>query len=446
MDVRTESRRPPVLWDVVEEHAGDAAFLWLLRERWLLAPDADIAQVESRIESRLLAHLDALVLGRERVARKVLVPALQGDDPEAAAAAAWCLLASEDGDFTAPVLEALAAGPEEVQPALARAIALSARQDLGRRLAGTLAAASPSSKKAMLAALAARGEDPGPGVAQVDPADAALLAAALRAARFAPAPAADALLRAGLADPRPPVLEAALETGLALGRRAAWQAALSLLDSGAPLGRAPLLALSVGGGHAELKLLARRAANPAERDEVLWALGFSGRTVAAETALAQAADGAGRVAAEAFAAITGFPLAYHVFLEPPSEGEEEEEIEAEGPAPDAFASRLPGPAFAEGEVAADVMQRWWADHGSRFDPAGRTWHGTPLTPEVLAGALLGAPARWRPALAYEVSLRARGAPPLDPLDWIPRQRARLGAVRALPAAGLLRPLSETMTT
>src|SRR5580692_11409398 len=62
--VAGRSVAPPVdemtLWDIVEEHLDEAAFLYWMRKIQLQAPDHDLATIASGPEARLLAHLDAL--------------------------------------------------------------------------------------------------------------------------------------------------------------------------------------------------------------------------------------------------------------------------------------------------------------------------------------------------------------------------------------------------
>ena len=87
----------PFTRDVAVEHLDEAAFCRTRLGAALGAPHYTAAEVEQGPEERLRAHLDALVLGGRPVAEQVLVPALDHEDPPIVFAAAWCLLASEDG-------------------------------------------------------------------------------------------------------------------------------------------------------------------------------------------------------------------------------------------------------------------------------------------------------------------------------------------------------------
>ena len=82
MSPNSESRSPTpmpedlILWDVVEEHLDEAAFLWTQWERGLQSPLYKLHELRDRVEERMLAHLDGLVVGGEAVAQRLLYPAL----------------------------------------------------------------------------------------------------------------------------------------------------------------------------------------------------------------------------------------------------------------------------------------------------------------------------------------------------------------------------------
>src|SRR5262245_29023441 len=65
-----------VLWDVVEEHLDDAAFLFEQWERALVAPDYTLSEVAERLEPRLFAHLDGLEIAGAEVVPRLLEPQL----------------------------------------------------------------------------------------------------------------------------------------------------------------------------------------------------------------------------------------------------------------------------------------------------------------------------------------------------------------------------------
>ncbi len=426
----------PILWDVVAEHLDEAGWLFERRERGLLSVDRTLSDVEEGEERRLLAHLDALVVGGEAVAGEILVPALGGSEPRAACAAAWALLSDRGRDAVPLVVDALVAAPEDAAAAIRRAVELSDREGIDAELTARVQSAPAEAKRRLLEALAARGAPTGAALQRLQSGgDPLLLAAAVRASRFAAAPVADAYVRAGLVAEPAEVREAALETGMSLGRRVAWAEARRLVEAG-EAGRTAMFAVALGGDLDDLDLLLRLAADPSRRAEALWAAGFSGRPAAA-AAMASLCEGVERVAAEAFLMVTGCPYGPMVIQETASAEGAAEEPEGRDP------SRLPGPGWAESEVEWDVLERWWGDHARLFDPGTRYRRGSPYEPEVLLAELGAAPARTMPALALELSARTRGALRVDTSALVSRQRRQIAAAAgALPPGALARPFSK----
>src|SRR5690349_17929317 len=110
-----------VLWDLGEQHLNEAAFLWTRWEQALVAPDYMLEDVE-RLEERLHAHVDALVLGGAPIAKRLLVPALESDDPEFLRAAALGLLLGAPPDGSDAVLDRAHSAEPEVLAALQRVL------------------------------------------------------------------------------------------------------------------------------------------------------------------------------------------------------------------------------------------------------------------------------------------------------------------------------------
>jgi len=427
---------------VLEVHLEEATFLWAQWEHALWAPDYVLAELAQREEQRLLAHIDALVLGGRPVAERLLLPALQGEEVSAISAAALALLGAEDVDWRKTVLEWLAEGAEELISGIRRGVELSPREDLTPALLALVPSLPPNEQAGVLAALRFRQADASEALGKVKLGeDVTLRVEAVRSARFVSRPLGEELVRIGLGDSEPRVRDAALEAGLVLGSRQAWTRCRRLLEAGGEVPRIALLALAVGGEGTDLEALGAALKDPALRDEALWALGFSGRLAAAELAFQSLQEVGDRLAAESFAAITGLPLG-PPFLEEEEQDEEDfdEELvdagaegeEEEAPAPEAPpAELLPGPEVLPGKVVVDRVDRWWADARRRFEPAGRYLRGQPLTVELVCAALEGEPLRRRPVLAWELAIRSQGACQLESRTWTHVQRAQ-----AQKAAGL----------
>jgi uncharacterized protein (TIGR02270 family) len=409
----------PLRWDVVEEHLDEAGFLHAQWERALGDPEYHLAEVARGPEERLLAHLDALVVAGRRAAEKVLVPALGSDDPGVAFAAAWALLASEEGDFTEAVLDAFARGqPAQVSP-LARAFMLAPRQDAFARLAPLLAGGSPAAQAGALHVLAHRRLDPG---ARLDPLlaakDAGVRRAALRLARHAPervgTPALEQALRSGDVEER----DLALSAGLVLGVRAAWTVCEQVVRDGGPGWALPAVVYALS-GEPDLAPLLAGLRDDARRGAALVALGYSGRAAAAEALLPWMEESVtARLAGEAFSAITGLALEGDHAAEPrawdPDADEEDEP--ADGPEADL---PLPEPGAVVG---------WWERSRGALDPAARHLAGKPWGADALAMALREGPMRRREALALDLAVRTRGAVQLEARDLARAQQAALAAL------------------
>jgi len=110
-------------WDIFEEHLSEAAFLWSRRDRCLLSPRFDLAETGLE-EARLVAHLDALAEAGDAVTRKLLVPALEEEDPEHLSTAAYVLLAQRGAEASSLLQEALGAGDTARHAAIQRALEL----------------------------------------------------------------------------------------------------------------------------------------------------------------------------------------------------------------------------------------------------------------------------------------------------------------------------------
>jgi uncharacterized protein (TIGR02270 family) len=423
-------RPPRVLWDIVEEHLAEAAFLWKQRERALDSDDYTFPEVLAGDEARLLAHLEALRLGGERVARRVLMPALE-DDPDRAAVAGYVLLGSGSKEALALLWERLLETPD-TRPGLLRALALGAHPLLDQALLQRLPSLPDELIPALLEVAAFRGLDASPvlGSLASGSGSEALQRAALRAARTTGRPHCETLIRRGLEDSRLVVRAAALEAGLIHGLRAAWRACLELVTAGGATPRVAMLALATGGGPGELKLLVQAAGSDGLRAESLWALGFSGRRAAAEAALAALRSGGGPLAAEAFAAITGAPVARFIQEDvPPDEEQALEEATLAGEEP-LFGEARPGPRIRAATVDVDGLERWWQQERGRFGD-GRYWQGQRWEERTLFQQLLTGAMRPRAVFAWELAVRTHGAWVLEPRAWCHAQHQRLRDSRGL---------------
>jgi uncharacterized protein (TIGR02270 family) len=422
-----------ILWDVFEEHLDEAAFLWSSWEDALRSPVFTPKEVASGPEERLLAHLHALFLGGPAVAARLLAPGLA--DPERAFPAAFALLSAGD---VKQVLQALQEADAATRPAIQRALELHPGAGLEAHLFPLASKGSPELRAAALEVLAFRGVDPGDALrAAVESRDPKVIAAALRAVRAAPATVARPIVLGALPSNDAAVRDAAIQTGLALGLREAWNACRGAL-SRKPASQVSQLLAALGGGDQEQQALITDLQSPKPSPHCLWAAGFSGRRALADACidvLSAADPRTARLAGEAFSAITGLRIE-GLYLA-------EESPQSEAPIPfeedDLNADLVPRPEDALPLPDAMGVQAWWKERRGAFDPATRYLAGKPHSLELLQEALEQGPMRRRSVLALELDIRSRGALPLETRRWVRDQRVSLAGFRA---SRLTQPFSE----
>ncbi|NVJ05751.1 TIGR02270 family protein [Myxococcus sp. AM001] len=435
-------RRPDLQWDVLEEHLDEATFLWAQWERSLSSPDFVLAEVAAGDEVRLLAHLEGLSLAGNVAVHRLLLPALESGEPGRARAAAHVLLASPEPRDAQVFWERLSARDMESGPAMLRAVGLCERVGLDAELSRMLPVLNPDFWPAVFDYLGARGADPG-GLLRHVPSDAepTLLAAVLRAARFTDRSVSKPLIERRLRDARAPVLEAAMETGLVLGFQSVWLRCRQIAESGGPGVTNALLALAMGGDAADLSLLGSALVAPGSREAALWALGFSGQRSAAD-ALLEEVEASGGLAAEAFAAITGMPLAVGAPHAPDMDVDADEE---ETPGEELVASGLGPPRFPRHVWRVSAIEAWWREARSRFEPGRRYLRGVPWTPEVAFKSLFQEPMHRRAVLAWEMAIRTAGAFHLDTRSWARSQARVLSALRSKALGAVPRSFRSLIT-
>jgi uncharacterized protein (TIGR02270 family) len=427
-----------VLWDVVEEHLDEAEFLV---EQWSGAARSaryNLAVLQKTIEPRLAAHLDALVVGGDPVADRLLWPLLEAEAeaPTAKIAAGVLALLLDPGVAVRDrLIGAFAtATSEPVLAGLQLAMQLTARDDVDEPLRQCLyTTTEPAAQVALLSVLAARRVNPGPiltpllGSADPDLVRAALTAAAVAATDSG---AHRHVVEGYLTHEVPAVRTAALRTAftwnLALGNKVC----ASEARAGSPTA---LLLLGLLAGAPEVTLLVSTLASEQHRRAALFALGFSGRKQAAEACLVFVGDAdpaIAKLAAEAFSAITGFVAEKKIAppddtveeLQPPVFEDEEDEEDGKGAALAAAppADELPPleedldqdlnlqPEDDLPTPDADQIRRWWSEQAGAFATNQRYLAGGPISPESIETALRQGSLRRTGPLISEVAIRSAG--------------------------------------
>lgn len=126
MILDSQNRNDLILWDVINEHLDEAEFLF---ERWncaLFSPGTDLNELARAFEPRLIAHLDALLVGGTEVAHQLLLPELYAaKDPTRVTVAALALLSNAQGSWIGEVTWIAQQSQASIQQALIRALILA---------------------------------------------------------------------------------------------------------------------------------------------------------------------------------------------------------------------------------------------------------------------------------------------------------------------------------
>ena len=431
-----------ILWDVIQEHLDEAVFLWRQRERGLASWEESLEEVAKGSEARLFAHVEGLVVGGAPVVRRLLLPALEGEDAERLGPAALALLGAgwDEPEPRVLLLRGLIEGPQEARREIRRALELSGRSGLDALLIPQAARGGPDAQATVLEVLATLQADPGPALPRTLAADAppALWVASLRSARFAARLLAEGLVRQGLEHAEPSVRCAALETGLILGLRGPWHACRRLAGEPVEEGRLARLAFARGGETADNTRPSQAADDPRLRADALWALGFSGRKAAAEALMdVLLQEDGSRLVAESLATITGLELAEHLL---PVEENDAAPLADEGGEEGSW--RVPP---AEGRVQVASVAAWWREAKTRFNERERFVRGAAWSPTAVLSELARAPTYLRPVRALELAVRSRGACQVATAARASHQLHQLQAAEALRLDPIPRGFDSLMT-
>jgi uncharacterized protein (TIGR02270 family) len=391
---------------VLEQHAEEAAFLWILRSGAVHAPHyslKDLAKLDLRVE----AHLDGLRIAGPH-GWTILKEALALEEPGEIFAAAVIAFESGDAKRTDIVLDAGTATPELAR-GLISAIGWLPPKKADRLIKALLASPSKTRRRIGVAGAAIRRLDFEKGFLEAVRDDDPLLRARALRAIAELGMKQHAALFSRFIDAVDP----------AVGYSAAWGGALI---SGEPAAVAALQAFAVGPGRKSreaLVLAARRmtpAAAAAWRDELarkpetlrqaVITAGAAGDPGAIPWLLEQmAVPAVARVAGEALSMISGADLAYEDldadrpegFEAGPNDDPEDENVE---PDPD---EDLPWPDPA-------LVQGWWGQRKSKFSPGKRHLLGKEISAESCREALKAGRQRQRAAAALELSILEPGTP------------------------------------
>jgi uncharacterized protein (TIGR02270 family) len=415
------------LWDVQEEHLGEAEFFFEVWERCIDSPVHTLAEVRVGPEERLMAHVMGLVIGGQSVLSRLVRPVLDedlDDDRYRTGAAALAILDGAGRDGPDIVLEYLPQARSTGYWGLVRAIQLSRRTDLAERLIASLPEHDGPALAGRLDALTGLGVDVGKQLRGWFKHD--LVPVRRAAAHLARHSTSSKVLKRllGLMRDRDPKLrEAAIESALIRGLPGSWQLACeAAFDPQTPAGpgslrRSALCWVAIQGDMATHRHLLGKLRDRPDAD-LLWAAGITGRPEAAAIAIELLDHPTlARLAGELLTFVAGLPLtvdslwldegAHGAYGQDADEALPElarDDLDANLVPPEERRLRLPDPT---------AVRLWWSNQRDSLEPGLRHFAGRPLVTPLVEQALHEAPMRRRHTLALELAIRSAGIALLD---------------------------------
>ena len=389
----------PVIQRIATQHAEEAAFQWLLRDAAVAAPHYTLAEL-AQLDAKVDAHIDGLRIAGD-AGWEIAAMELGWKEPGEVFAAGVLAFESGDAERIAAVLGVAAVDPELARGAISalgwldletvrpHIEALFGSDDPGQRRIGLRAAAVHRWRAQVALEVALESSEPG------------LVAAALRA--IGELGAADLLghCRRQL-EAEDPTCRFWAAWSLALCGDGAGLAVLQAvaLSEDALAGKALDVACRAMGA-VEAQNWHRRLVHAGEAPRVAVELaGKLGDPALVPWLLEQmSTPDLARPAGEAFSLITAVDLAYEDldtdrpedFEAGPTEDPEDEDVSMDAD------EDLPWP-------DPGLLQQWWAENGSRFQPGTRYLRGWPITAESMNLALREGAQRQRASAALELVL------------------------------------------
>ena len=362
------------MMDILEEHLEELAWLWPLRQTMLASGEHDLVAL-GRVERRIAAHADALVLAGE-IAMPLLEQAIEGDEGSAAAAA-HVLLSMRRPDASELVLKALPAAAGPARTGLRVGMRAGPKDILTEELTRLAREAAPAIAVIAADVLAFRGAPPPSPERIVDfiqDQDPEVRCTGWRLVGLVRAGLAPKLYSQAMSDSAPGVRDAALRAGAWCGLSGVLTIARQLAANPNAADLEPYYLLAALGTAADLPIMAQLGAAVAlgpPRFHLLGAYGNSALVPQVVAALASEDPATAAAAGAAFRKLTGVELDTLARAAADGDGDE---FEAE---------------FADDVAVPDPEQgrRVWEDLKPRLGQAARICYGIdlaqPLAPELL---------------------------------------------------------------
>ncbi|MFQ5650082.1 MAG: TIGR02270 family protein [bacterium] len=394
-----------VIPEIIQQHAEEAAFLWLLRDQAVNAPHyslADLAELDNRVET----HIDGLRIAGE-AGWEICDESLDWQEPGEVFAAA--VLAFETGreERIQKVLE-VASTSIGLSGGLVSALGWLPHEHVAKQIQQLLSTDSSALRHAGIAGCGVHRQDPGAPLKDAfSHEDERLRSRALRAAG-----------ELGRADLLPHLFPHFQDDNELCRFSAAWSAALlgdarattvlqSVAEQDVPFREeAARMAVRRMKPAAAFDWLKRLPQSPQNMRLALIAGGAIGEPSCVPWLIDQmSVPELARVAGEAFSMITGVDIAYDDlegewpagFEAGPTENPEDENVEMDGD------EDLPWP-------EQELIHRWWQEQSSRFQKGKRYLCGQPITADSLMQVLRRGKQRQRAAAAIELALLQPGKP------------------------------------
>jgi uncharacterized protein (TIGR02270 family) len=394
--------------EVVEIHAEEAAFLWLLRDDAVKAPHYSLQELAD-LDERVEAHLDGLRVASS-VGWEICEQALGREEPGEVFAAGVLAFGSEDAERMRKVV-AVAASAPELERGLIAALGWLPFDQVKRSIKGLFLAEDPKARRVGIAAAAVHRKNCGPVLAEaLGDADARLRARAIRSAG-----------ELGRTDLLPTIVKAVGDADQECRFWAGWAAA-RLGDRSAPVFTVLRQTAEALGPHSERALditlrclplpkakgwFRHLIAKPETKRLAAKAGGIIGDPDLASDLIALMGEEAlARVAGESLSSITGTDLAYddldedqpEDFETGPSESPEDKDVAMDAD------DDLPWP-------KPSLVASWWHEQRGNFQTGKRYLRGKPISKEALIDSLVNGKQRQRAAAALELAV----ATPSEPL-------------------------------
>jgi uncharacterized protein (TIGR02270 family) len=391
---------------VIEQHAEEAAFLWMLRDRAVGAPNYKLKDL-LRLDGRVEAHLDGLRnaghFGRQLCQRML-------DNKEAGDGFAAGVVAFDSGDLALIRKISISCTVGQLARGLVSALGWLPFDKVEKRIAEFLSSEHAAERRIGIAASAIHRVDPGVALREaIADSDPFLRARALQAVGELGRLELLPRLRTGYTDPVKNIRFAAAWSATRLSENLDSLAVLRTFAESADPRAYQALRIAIGRMDlASSKLWQASLANKKETSRLaVVAAGAIGDPALVPWLIAQMQFPlVARMAGQAFAMMTGVDLAYEDldrekpvdFEAGPTENPQDENVETEQDAD----LRWPGP---------ELVAEWWKKNAHRFASGRRYLFGKEISTASLREVLAHGYQPHRTAAALELALRR----PTEPL-------------------------------